>query len=284
MNLEVHPVPTLEIGDIRIALRGPDRHFSRWLEGIDGYRNFIVHDKDPFDATVKLRFRGLRGRGIWSDRSEVTDLHRRGDQFRIEHRDFLARSTAGFRDLQVILPQADIYAFDNLLRFLVSVHAPAHNGFLLHAATLVHQEKAFVLYGLSGAGKSTAAARSRPALRCLAEDATLVQADGGRATAWATPLLHHPDEPPRPGGFPVRGFFRLAKTPGFTLTRLAAADALRSLMRPVLLYQGFHLSNAIFSACSELAAGVAHFELGLAPGENFWPPLLAALDKEAGSR
>lgn len=274
-------MPILEIGGIRIALRGPDRHFSRWLEGIDGYRNFIAHDDGRIDATVRLRFRGLRGQGIWSERSEVTALHRRGEQFRIEHRDFLARSTAGFRDLQVILPQADIYAFDNLLRFLVSVHAPAHNGFLLHAATLVHQEKAFVLYGLSGAGKSTAAVRSMSALRCLAEDATLVQADGGRATAWATPLLHHPEQPPHPGGFPVRGFFRLAKTPVFTLTRLSAADAVPGLMRRVLLYQGFHLSDAIFSACSEMAAGVAHFELGLALGEDFWPPLLAALDEKA---
>jgi len=272
---------TLDIGGIRVRLSFAGQRFSRWLEGIAAYRNFITATAGPTDAAVRLRFRGQRGRGIWNDRSEVTTLRHRGDECRILHHDFLARSTPGFRELEAILPREDVYAFDNLPRFLVSVHAPARSGFLLHAATLIHQDAAFVLYGLSGAGKSTAAALSTPRRRCLAEDATLVRVESGRATAWATPLLHHPAEPPRPGGFPVRGFFRLAKTPAFCLKRLSGADGVRSLMQRVLLYEGFHLGGDIFGVCSEAATGTAQYELGLARGENFWPALLEALDQEA---
>lgn len=271
---------TLDIGGVRITLRCADQRFFSWLEGITGYANFITPPAGPVDTTVHLRFRGQRGRGLWNSRSATTTLRPRGDEYRVLHHDFLARSNHGFRKMDAILPREDIYAFDNLLRFLCSVHAPAHGGFLLHAATLVHRDEAYVLYGLSGAGKSTAAAISIPDHRCLAEDATLIRQQDRQTMAWATPLLHHPAEPPRPGGFPVRGFFRLAQTPVFRLTRLDGAEAVRSLMQRVLLYEGFHLGSDIFNVCGDAAARTAQYELGLARGEDFWPALMTSLEKE----
>jgi len=268
-----------DIGGIRIALRTPEPGFASWLEGIDGYRNFLSASPGPTDAVVNLRFRGERGRGRWQNRSAATLLRHRGNECHILHHDFLAHCSPDFTELDVILPAEDIYGFDNLLRFLLSIHAVHHGGFLLHAATLEHQEEAYVLYGLSGAGKSTAAAQSVPGRRCLAEDATLVVTGNSRATAWATPLLHHSGpEPPRPGGFPVRGFFRLAQTPALDLSRITGAHAARSLMRRVLLYEGFHLSANIFSICVDVAASTRHhYELGLTLGSDFWPPMLEAL-------
>jgi hypothetical protein len=269
---------TLEIGGIRIRLACTGRGFFRWLDSYPAYGNFAVGDDGPADCTVHLRFRGRRQRGTWRRRQVETGLTRRHDHLRILHHDFLARATPDFSEMDAILPEADIYALDNLLRFLLSVLAPPRGGFLLHAATLEHRGEAWVFYGTSGAGKSTAAARSRPERRCLAEDATLIRLEhDGRVIAWATPLLHHPGEPPRPGGFPVRGCFRLAKTPVFTLTRLGGAEAVISLMPCVLLYQGFHLAPAIFEACHALSHAALHYEMGFSLHDDFWPPLLAAL-------
>jgi len=272
---------TLEIGGIRIRLECSDQGFHRWLQSIPAYGNFLVETAAPTDCAVRLRFRGRRSRGIWRRRQVETTLTRRQGSERILHHDFLARAVPGFSEMDAILPGEDIYAFDNLLRFLLSVLAPPRGGFLFHAATLVEAGEAYILYGTSGAGKSTAAAASVPDRRCLAEDATLVTTGpDGRAMAWATPLLHHPGEPPRPGSFPVRGFFRLAKTPVFRLIRLGGAEAVRSLMPCVLLYQGFHLGPAIFEACHDLARDALHYGMGLALHDDFWPPLLAALDDE----
>ncbi len=76
----------------------------------------------------------------------------------------------------------------------------------------------------------------------------------------------------------MRGFFRLAQTPAFDMSRISGARAARSLMRRVLLYEGFHLSADIFSICLDLATSTEHhYELGLALGSDFWPPLLGAL-------
>lgn len=273
--------PTVETtfgaAGVRIALRCSDPGFRRWLDGIEGYRRFIDGHGGPPDASVRLTFRGRRRRPMWHRRPRETSLRRQGALVRIRHRDFLGRGTPDFSRLDVLLPREDVYAFDNLLRFLLSVHAPARGMFLLHASALVHEGQAYVLFGRSGAGKSTAVAASGPGRRCLAEDALLVGADDDGAFAAATPLLHHPAEPPRPGRFPVRGLFRLRPAPAFSCTPLSAGEVVRSLLPSVLLYGAFHLADRIFELCSDAALGSAGFDLGLRLGEDFWPSLLESV-------
>jgi len=270
----------LDAAGIRIVLHCADAGFRRWLDGIAGYRNFLTREDGPADAAVRLTFRGRRERPMWRRRPQETSLRRQGALVRIRHRDFPARGAPDFSRFDVLLPREDVYAFDNLLRFLLSVHAPARGMFLLHAAALVHDGEAYVLYGRSGAGKSTAAAvtAETPGRRCLAEDAVLVGVDGERVFAAATPLLHHPAEPPRPGHFPLRGLFRLRPAPAFCCTPLGAGAGVRSLLPSVLLYEGFHLADRIFELCSDAALGRSGFDLGLRLGEDFWPALLESLD------
>ena len=52
------------------------------------------------------------------------------------------------------------YALDSLLRVLLSWKLAGRHGFLLHAATVVRDGKAYVFTGRSGAGKSTVASLS----------------------------------------------------------------------------------------------------------------------------
>ncbi|MGB0035547.1 MAG: hypothetical protein WBP79_08750, partial [Candidatus Acidiferrales bacterium] len=71
-------------------------------------------------------------------------------------------------DASVMLGRADAefrgvrheYALDSLLRILLTMILLPRRGFLLHAATVVREGRAYVFMGRSGAGKSTVASLS----------------------------------------------------------------------------------------------------------------------------
>lgn len=272
----------LNVGGIRVALYSRDRGFFRWVRCVPAYEGFIEEGVDPIDAgaAVRLRFRRKCPDSPWFNRRLKTATEMRSGLLRIRHRHFLGCADPGFGVLDAVLPGRDIFCLDNLLRVVLSVHAPRHRGVLLHAASVKIAGSAYLFYGTSGSGKSTAARKSIDRYRCLAEDATLVRLVEGVPHAFATPLVHYHETPPRPGRAPVRGFFRLAKTPRFTLRPLGGTEAARSLMTAVLLYTGFHIGGEIFDLCARFAGAGGQYEMGSALAEDFWPTLLDAVPPE----
>ncbi len=73
------------------------------------------------------------------------------------------------------------------LRVTLAVQAFARGGFLFHAAGVVHQEKGYALFGLSGSGKTTAAQLSAPD-PVLNDDLLLLWPDDAGWTMYATPF------------------------------------------------------------------------------------------------
>jgi hypothetical protein len=79
------------------------------------------------------------------------------------------------------------YALDSLLRVLLSWKLLSCEGFLLHAATIVRNGKAFVFTGRSGAGKSTVASLP-PAGSVLTDEISLLRRENGTWRAYGTPF------------------------------------------------------------------------------------------------
>ncbi|HNT74774.1 MAG TPA: hypothetical protein PKH77_07130 [Anaerolineae bacterium] len=79
---------------------------------------------------------------------------------------------------------ADIGYF---LRVTLAVQAFARGGLLFHAAGVVHREKGYALFGLSGSGKTTAAQLSAPD-PVLNDDLLLLWPDSAGWTMYATPF------------------------------------------------------------------------------------------------
>ena len=120
-----------------------------------------------------------------------------------------------------------------MLRTAVVSMLPLHGGIPLHAAGLGIGEEAVVLFGESGAGKSTVAAMSQ--LPVLSDEIVAITINDGRAVARTTGFG---DEvyAAAPVGVakPVAALVELAKADRFAVTPLAHAEALRSLLKVIL--------------------------------------------------
>ena len=73
------------------------------------------------------------------------------------------------------------------LRVAVALKAFTHSSMLFHAACVVHNEKGYLLFGLSGSGKTTAAKLSAPD-PVLNDDLLLLRPDEERWLVYSTPF------------------------------------------------------------------------------------------------
>ena len=101
---------------------------------------------------------------------------------------FLARIDAQKKYGEMLTnPAATAADVDYFLRVAVALNAFTQFSFLFHAACVVHNEKGYLLFGLSGSGKTTAAKLSYPD-PVLNDDLLLLKPDGGRWLVYSTPF------------------------------------------------------------------------------------------------
>ena len=106
-------------------------------------------------------------------------------------------------------------AVENILRVATAWLAAARGGLLMHSASIVRDEGAYLFFGQSGSGKSTLSALSTKG-QVLSDDLTLVLAGpDGHPRAIGTPFRGtYTGGAPLPGAWPVKAAFRLAKARG----------------------------------------------------------------------
>jgi hypothetical protein len=127
------------------------------------------------------------------------------------------------------------YALDSLLRILLSVLLLPRRGFLLHAATVIREGKAYVFTGRSGAGKSTVARLSPPG-SVLTDEISLLQSTGGAWQAYGTPFWGEFRAEGANCWAPVAGIFSLVQDREDRLEPLGMKEGLRALLPNVLFF------------------------------------------------
>jgi hypothetical protein len=143
--------------------------------------------------------------------------------------------------------QFSVGAIENYLRWCVADLALTRGGFVVHSAGLVRGGKAYLFFGHSGAGKSTATAISVEALgaQALSDDLVLVLKDGAGFVAATTPFWGTMSQEVKEKGlYPLVGLYHLNQ---------ASAVDLRPV--PTALATGMILSCCPFVADPTRRAG-----------------------------
>ena len=170
-------------------------------------------------------------------------------------------------------------ALENFLRCATAWLAFGSGGFLLHGASIVRGDRAYVFYGPSGAGKSTLAAMSRQG-RVLSDDLTPILPAAGGLEAIGSPFrgTYRIGEPVV-GRFPIAGFYRLRKDAHTEVKRgdaLCFADLLGNLPWIVDQLPKFPtLADQVHS----VTRGAPFYYLHFAKDEDFWPAVDAGPDQ-----
>jgi hypothetical protein len=167
------------------------------------------------------------------------------------------------------------YALDSLLRVLLSWKLLEHQGFLLHAATVIRDGKAYIFTGRSGAGKSTVASLS-PQGSVLTDEISLLRRENGVWRAYGTPFWGEFKAAGSNSSAPVAGIFRLLQAPENRVELLRPMAILRTLLPNVLFFSAEAKANRqLLEILSWAATEIAGYNLSFRKNSTFWEVLPA---------
>ena len=165
------------------------------------------------------------------------------------------------------------YALDSLLRMFLSWALLPQDGFLLHAASVIHNGKACVFVGRSGAGKSTVASLS-PKGSVLTDEISLIKRVNGEWHAFGTPFWGEFRADGINRSAPLAGIFRLIQSPDNYLQPVRSSELLKSLLPCVLFFSSQtsdhqRLLQILAAACAEIRG----YNLQFQKNRSFWEVL-----------
>jgi len=167
------------------------------------------------------------------------------------------------------------YALDSLLRVFLSWKLLEHQGFLLHAATVIRDGKAYIFTGRSGAGKSTVATLS-PEGSVLTDEISLLRREQGVWRAYGTPFWGEFKAAGSNSSAPVAGVFRLLQAPENRVVPLRPMAILRTLLPNVLFFSTERESTRqLLEILSRAATEINGYNLSFRKNATFWEVLPA---------
>ena len=167
------------------------------------------------------------------------------------------------------------YTLDSLLRVLLSWKLLEHQGFLLHAATVIRNGKAYIFTGRSGAGKSTVATLS-PQGSVLTDEISLLRRENGVWRAYGTPFWGEFKAAGSNSSAPVAGIFRLLQASENRVVALRPMAILRTLLPNVLFFSAEAEANRrLLEILSRAATEIDGYNLSFRKNSTFWEVLPA---------
>jgi hypothetical protein len=162
------------------------------------------------------------------------------------------------------------YALDSVLRVLLTRLLLPSPGFLLHAATVVQDGKAYVFMGRSGAGKSTVASLS-PRGSVLTDEISLLRRIEGTWYAHGTPFWGEFRAAGQNRRVPLERVFALVQAGSNRTAPLAARQALAGLLGNTLFFSEDRAEREqLLRAQVSLIGSVPVERLEFRRDETFW--------------
>jgi hypothetical protein len=266
---------TVEIGGIPIRLQPNDSKFCEVLE--DRYAGFLSPHSDPA-CQFEIH---LDPKGRPSD--EDARVTRQGTLWSFQRGDF--RATWDARAGRGHIRQCpNPYSIDTVLRITHSLVLAEEGGFLVHAASAIRNERAYLFAGVSGAGKTTMARLAPPDATVLTDEISYVR-QIGHAGAWLQPgVTRHRNykaygtpfagELARVGAntsAPLETLYLLVQGPENCIRPVAKIDAARALMRHVLFFaEEKEMVARVFDSVLEFVSHIEVAQLVFTPDARAW--------------
>ena len=261
MTSEPARVACVEIGGIPISLStNHERFFNLLLQRYEGFRSL---SRPEFTLEFEI---------VDAAEASAADVcvRRDGPEWRIERGDFLALwdpHTGSGRVRQ----NANPYSLDSVLRIVHSLILAERGGFLLHAASAICDERAYLFSGVSGAGKTTMTRLAPADVTLLTDEISYVRPDNDTYRAFGTPFAGELAKSGENFSAPIAGLFFLEQGPENRIDEISSADAVRRLMRNILFFAGDPdlVAKLLATAC-DFVARVPIRRLTFYPDSKVW--------------
>ncbi|HUE42133.1 MAG TPA: hypothetical protein VMP12_01165 [Candidatus Sulfotelmatobacter sp.] len=268
------PTVTIEIGGIPILLRPSDPKFCEVLES--RYETFAKRNAtNTTNAATRpaCRFEiHLDARGRASD--EDARVTRTGSLWHFRRGDFDAtwdpRAGHG-RITQCPNP----YSIDTVLRITHSLVLAEEGGFLLHAASAIRNQRAFLFAGVSGAGKTTMSRVAPPDATVLTDEISYIRRSDVKNdknyVAFGTPFAGELARVGANVSAPLEALYLLVQGPENRIEPISKIAAARAIMRHVLFFaEEKDLVAKVFDSVLEFVSRVRVAQLIFTPDARAW--------------
>ena len=264
-----NPTPVLppvvtNIGGIAIALFVEDPSFVRVLQ--KRYAGF-VNPTDDFQFRINIE---LVEEAPEFKHSEDLIVKRDGARWTFCRGDFRAEWNPETGNGK-ILQSANPYSADAVLRIVHTLILARQGGFLLHAASAVRHGRAFLLSGVSGAGKTTISRLAPPDATLLTDEISYIRTDGGGYRAFGTPFAGELATLGENVSAPVSTLFFLEKGKENRVESVSRDQVMRSLLRNILFFaEDAELVNLVFQSACNFVENVCIRRLVFVPDQRVW--------------
>lgn len=255
---------TVEIGGMPIALRTKHAGFRKLL--LKRYAGFISDSRQLQSEFAVDLSQPWAENGI----DDEVRVRKQGRSWLIQRGDFRARwNPASGRG--EVRQSHNPYAIDSVLRIVHTLILAKQGGFLVHAASVIRDGRAFLFAGVSGAGKTTISRLAPPDVKLLTDEISYVRRCGDRYYAFGTPFSGELARPGENESAPMATCFLLAKGRENRIEAVPRAEAVRSLLRNVLFFaEDRDLVAQMFDAACEFAERVPIRRLVFAADARVW--------------
>jgi hypothetical protein len=267
------PSVTVEVGGIPILLQPSDPEFCDVLES--RYEAFATRNATnaAIDKNPACRFEiHLDATGRASD--EDARVTRTGSVWNFRRGDFDATwnpRTGHGRITQCPNP----YSIDTVLRITHSLVLAGEGGFLLHAASAIRNNRAFLFAGVSGAGKTTMSRLAPADATVLTDEISYVRRASGQNQhnyiAFGTPFAGELARVGANTSAPLESLYLLVQGPENRIEPISKIDAARAIMRHVLFFaEEKELVAKVFDSVLEFVSRVHIAQLIFTPDARAW--------------
>ncbi len=201
---------------------------------------------------------------------DVLRVNCKGSHWRLERGD--VRASWDLATGRGIISQSmNPYSVDAVLRIVHSLALAGQGGFLLHAASVIRNRRAFLFAGVSVAGKTTLARLAPADVTVLTDEISYVRCEAEGYRAYGTPFA---GELARSGpnvSAPIEAAFLLEKGRENRIRPLNKAEAVRALLRNILFFaEDASLVKALFDSAVAFVSRIPVRRLSFLPDERVW--------------
>lgn len=232
----------------------------------DRYKGFL----SPGEADWRIAV-GVRATRERPSADEVVVTRDGGPaRFRITRADFSgAVDLEGCRGM-VTFTNLDEFSVDTFVRIFYSLALVEPRGLIVHAASLVREERAYLFCGRSGSGKTTLA-RLSPEATLLSDELSIVTGSARRARCHGTPFWGELARAGEDRAAPLAGIYFLHHGRRHVVEEIPPRRALERLLPNVVFFaRDRDLTARVLSIAADLVEARPCFDLTFRRDPGFW--------------
>ncbi|MGA8762198.1 MAG: hypothetical protein WB562_04835 [Candidatus Sulfotelmatobacter sp.] len=252
----------IAIGGIPVRVNTSDFSFLEMLQ--NRYAGFVGEEPADFEFDVDLVTPAV------ADPDADVRVTLQSGRWLFERGDFRAEWEPASRR-GWIRQSPNPYSIDAVLRIVHTLVLAKQGGFLLHSASAIRNGKAFLLAGVSGAGKTTIARLAPPDATLLTDEISYVRKAEGGYVAYGTPFTGELAKLGENTSAPVAALYLLAKGTENYIEPVAAAVAGRELLANMLFFaEDPELVQWAFQSACDFVDRVPVYRLTFVPDARVW--------------